>query len=154
MMSQTNGNSSGATASSTDDFGGTSPAKNTTDGTNITGTSACNSLAQGFPLPSRSALLASGGPPPDWIPGMAIQRYGNMQPFANLDLSPKNDPDYGLARYPLSLTDIKINALTDTTLIGACMSNITDFISGEQRVAATEEAAMLRKLNMQFRRGE
>ena len=83
---------------------------------------------------------------------MAIQRYGDMQPFANPDLSPQNNPDGGRARYPLSLTDAEINAITATTIIGVYISNITDLINGEQRVADNEEAATLRKLNMQFRR--
>lgn len=67
------------------------------------------------PLSSYSAVLDSGGPPPYWTLGMAIKRYGHMQPFANPDLSPQNDLDGGLARYQLSLTDTEINAIIDTT---------------------------------------
>lgn len=48
----------------------------------------------------------------------------------------------------------RINAITDTTLIGVYTSNITDLINGEQRVANFEKGAMWGKLNMQFRRCE
>lgn len=101
MMSQTNGNSSGASASSPGYSGGTSPANNTTDGTTTTGTSACDSPPPGSPLPSYSAVLASNGPPPYWIPSMAIQLRRHATIFASPDLSPQNDPDVFPATHSL-----------------------------------------------------